>query len=40
MDRDIRVLALAAMAATILMPVAGHAQAPPQTQMPNAPKTE
>src|SRR5450631_173556 len=40
LDRDIRVLTLAAMAATILMPVAAYAQAPPQTQVPVAPKSD
>jgi hypothetical protein len=40
LDRDIRVLALAAIAATILMPVASYAQAPPQTQAPVAPKSD
>jgi hypothetical protein len=40
MDRDIRVLALAAMAASILMPVTSFAQAPPQTQAPVVPNSE
>jgi len=40
MDRDIRVLGLAALAAAILMPAVAAAQAPPQTQTPVAPKTE
>ena len=40
LDRDIRVLRLAAMAAAILMPVASFAQAPPQAQTPVSPKTE
>ena len=40
MDRDIRVLTLAALAATILTPVLAAAQAPPQTSTTVAPKTE
>lgn len=40
LNRDIRVLTLAALAATILTPVLAAAQAPPQTQTPVAPKTE
>ena len=40
MDRDIRVLSLAALAAAILMPVTAAAQAPPQSKVPVAPKTE
>jgi hypothetical protein len=40
MDLDIRVLTLAAMTATILMPIASYAQAPPQSQTPVSPKTE
>ena len=40
MDRDIRVLTLAAMAAAILMPVTSFAQAPPQIQAPATPKSE
>ena len=40
MDRDIRVLTLAALAATILTPVLAAAQAPPQDKTPVAPKTE
>jgi hypothetical protein len=40
MDRDIRVLSLAALAAAILMPVTGAAQAPPKSTAPVAPQTE
>jgi len=40
MDRDIRVLTLAAFAATILTPVMAAAQAPPQSQAPVAPKSD
>lgn len=40
LDRDIRVLALAALATTILTPVMAAAQAPPQTQAPIAPKSD
>jgi hypothetical protein len=40
MDRDLRVLSLAALAATIFMPVMAAAQAPPKSQAPVAPKTE
>jgi hypothetical protein len=40
MDRDIRVLTLAALAATILTPVMAAAQGPPQSQAPIAPKSE
>jgi hypothetical protein len=40
MDRDIRVFRLAALAATILMPVIAAAQAPPKSRTPVAPKTE
>jgi len=40
MDRDIRVLTLAALAATILTPVLAAAQAPPTQKTPVAPKTE
>ena len=40
MDRDIRVLSLAALAAAILMPVTGAAQAPPKSIAPVAPQTE
>jgi hypothetical protein len=40
MDRNIRILTLAAMAATILMPVVSYAQAPPSTQTPISPKIE
>ena len=40
MDREIRILRLAGLAAAILMPVVAAAQAPPQTTTPVAPKTE
>ena len=40
MDRDIRVLSLAALATTILTPILAAAQAPPQSKAPIAPKTE
>jgi hypothetical protein len=40
MDRDIRVLALAALAAAILTPSISAAQAPPTSKTPVAPKTE
>ena len=40
MDRNIRVLTLAAIGATILMPVVSYAQAPPSTQTPISPKIE
>ena len=40
MGRDIRVLSLAALAATIFMPVMAAAQAPPQSKAPVDPKTE
>jgi hypothetical protein len=40
MDRDIRVLSLAALAAAILMPVVAAAQAPPKSKAPVAPTTE
>jgi hypothetical protein len=40
MDRDIRVLSLAALAAAILTPALAAAQAPPTTKTPVAPKTE
>jgi hypothetical protein len=40
MDREIRVLWLAAMATTILMPLASFAQAPPRSQTPVSPKAE
>ena len=40
MDRDIRVIALAALAAAILTPVMSSAQAPPQTLAPVAPKSD
>jgi hypothetical protein len=40
MERDIRVIALAALAAASLTPVLAAAQAPPPSQAPIAPKTE
>ena len=40
MDRDIRVLGLAALAAAILTPAFAGAQAPPTSKMPVAPKSE
>ena len=40
MDRDIRVLSLAALAAAILTPALAAAQAPPKASPPIAPKTE
>jgi hypothetical protein len=40
MDRDIRVLTLAALATTILTPILAAAQAPPQNKAPVAPKAE
>jgi hypothetical protein len=40
MDRDNRVLCVAALAATILMPVLAAAQAPPKMEQPIAPKSE
>ena len=40
MGRDLRVMTLAAMVATILAPALAAAQAPPKTQTPIAPKTE
>ena len=40
MARHIRVLALAALAATILTPVLAAAQAPPPSQAPIAPKSD
>ena len=40
MDRDIRVLRLAGLAAAFLMPAIAAAQAPPQTKIPVAPQTE
>jgi len=40
MDRNIRVLKLAAMATAILMPALAAAQVSPKTQTPVAPKTE
>jgi len=40
MDREMRVLGLATLAAAVLMPAIAAAQTPPQTQTPVAPKTE
>ena len=40
MDRDIRLLGLAALAAAILNPALAAAQAPPKSKMPVAPKIE
>ena len=40
MDRDIRLLGLAALAAAILMPALAAAQAPPTAKPPIAPKSE
>jgi hypothetical protein len=40
MDRDIRILSLAALAATILATVQATAQTPPRTKPPIAPKSE
>ena len=40
MDRDVRLLRLAALAATILAPALAAAQAPPAAKAPVAPKTE
>ncbi len=40
MDRNIRVLWLAALAGAILTPAIAAAQAPPRTQTPVTPKTE
>jgi hypothetical protein len=40
MDRDIRLLGLAALAVVILNPTLAAAQAPPTSKMPVAPKSE
>ena len=40
MDRDIRLLGLAALAAAILFPALATAQTPPTSKMPVAPKSE
>ncbi len=40
MDRKIRILTLAGLAAAILLPVAAAAQAPPRNQVPGAPKID
>ena len=40
MDRKIRILRLAGLAAAILLPVVAAAQAPPKNKVPVAPKTE
>jgi opacity protein-like surface antigen len=40
MDREIRVLCLAVLAAAILTPVQAAAQAPPKAEQPIAPKSE
>jgi hypothetical protein len=40
MDRDIRILGLAALAAVILAPALAAAQAPPKVNPPIAPKSE